>query len=111
MLDATFYGLRAVARLTIADTADLLGVSARTVKRYDDQPPRWALDVLRASAFGVPVHAGRLWAGWRFGADGLLYSPEDWRFAPLDLLAQPFERQLLAELQHKLREPQQWKLI
>jgi len=87
----------------------LLKVHATTVQRWIDgtvAPSEAVLIALRAAAYGVmPGMAVQHWKGWRFGHDGMLYSPIDKRgLWPSHIAAIHYERQMLASFRQENRD-------
>lgn len=85
---------------------DLLPIHRETARRYQRDgrlPPlaQLALDLKRGN-LGL-IHAA--WCGWQL-IDGFLVSPSQIRWSVDALNAWHYERQLLAALQRRLREPQ-----
>lgn len=74
----------------------LLNVHRTTILRWrngERRCPGWAVEVMRAAArCHLPGQDSKLWHGWGFGKDGLLYSDTGYPFGPHDLLALPYER-------------------
>lgn len=78
--------------LTFNQTARLLGVTPRTLQRWEqnDRIPQAAALVLRSIWSGLPVLADQIWPGWRFAVDGSLQTPGDYPLWPRDLWALEF---------------------
>lgn len=76
-------------KITRSQAAFILGVSIRTIYRWDEKKcsPRSAALVLQSVATGLPVSMIRssLWDGWRFHPDGYLVGPSNWPVWPSDL--------------------------
>lgn len=92
--------------------ARLLGVSLDSARRWHERkiiPSEPVLIALRALSGRPPyMERDRRWQGWRFGEDGLLYAPghnQGWHAG--ELLARPYERQLIKALQGQLKELQE----
>lgn len=96
-----FPGLRLLAGFNSdAAAADWLGVSERTLRRQkaDCSAPVWRLLAMKAGWLELIDPA---WAGWSLQRGRLRYGGQDWR--PGDILAQQYERALIAELRRQVR--------
>lgn len=73
----SFHLERRAAGLTQAEAARFLGVTVRTIRNWEKgaaRIPYPAFKLVRMRAGGI-VHVSG-WEGWRFGADGALFSPD-----------------------------------
>lgn len=74
--------LRLMAGHTAQTAADFCGVSLKTWRRYEQNPPRWALALFAALAGDLGAIAPA-WEGWRLcGRSGELYDANGDRYAP-----------------------------
>lgn len=103
-MDAYGYSAELLARLA--------GVSLRTAQRWKHagKTPHRYSDKLSLILEG---DLGRLWPGWRGFRllNGMLITPEGESLTPGDLRAVPIRKAQVRELQARLAEPQQWKLL
>lgn len=81
--------------LSYGQTAFILGVSTRTLYRWEEQNrlPRSAELVLKSIWSGLPVLTNLMypgWRDWRFDKDGYFRSPGNYPFGPGDLWALEF---------------------
>lgn len=80
----------------------LLRVHRTTISRWirgKSRIPDSALITLRAALYGErPGDVGKVWEGWSFGPDGMLYSPDGFPYSSGDLMAQRMERRLIKTL-------------
>lgn len=96
-----FYASRRIARLSKDQTADLCGVSPRTITSWEKhKAPIYAVNLVNLLS-GFPT--GEHWQEWRF-YDGLLWSPEGVSFTPFEIRAIPYHHALIAELKRKVRQ-------
>lgn len=95
--------LRYASGLDLATCAAFLGISPRTLRRWEtrERAPKWALALLYARAYGLPLDA-RDWRGWRF-VRGRLVSPEGLSYTPGMLRAWQFKEQELWTLRRQFR--------
>lgn len=91
------------AGLSIEACASLLGISARTVRRYDVAPPAWYVLVLSLLAGELSAFpgAGAEWEGWRFSR-GQLCTPEHQEITAGEVRSLPYLRALVVELGREL---------
>lgn len=93
--------LRVAAGLTLAAAALACGVTVRTFTRWErGRAPILAHQVLGWHAHGVPIVASGF-AGFRFGPDGRLYTPEGAPISAGELRALPYTRALIADYQRR----------
>lgn len=91
----------------------LLDVHRTTIQRWilgTVKPPITAIYTLRADVYGqLPNMTNKHWEGWRFGNDGMLYSPDGRGFHAGNLLSHQYlhhlvsaQRQEIASLREKI---------
>lgn len=94
-----------IARLGASVIERELDVHYATVRRWiqgSTPVPRSVLLALRALAGRTPaMDRHKAWAGWRVGDDGKLYSPEDVAYAPGDIRAGTYFRELATVAQRE----------
>ena len=84
-----FLSARYAARMTTQEVADYLGISIRTVKRYEKtgKAPKSVIECLLMIGGYCPTFSRRNdFTGWRFGS-GFLWSPEGDKFTSGDVRA------------------------
>lgn len=105
------------AQLSNAETAHFLGVTVRTLRRWqtpENTPPEWARLLLAMRGGYIPWDG---WDDWHMQADGRLMPPHYFNQAldPWEIMAMPFQLQLLRELKRQVREfngmPDQTKVV
>lgn len=97
-----FSGLRLLAGFNSrASAAAWLGLSESTLKRREAAADLTLARLLAVKAGWLELIDER-WAGWLLRSGSLYYGGREWR--PGDLLAQRYERALIAELQRQLRQ-------
>lgn len=101
-----FYDLRfGECGFSREQAAAWLGLSTRTILRYDTAPHTWICPVYRAYRLraGYLEELGREWEQWRI-VRGRIYWPGDrYGLSPGEIMAISFERQRISELERRLR--------
>ena len=84
------------------------GVHITTARRWKrgEEPPQSAATLIQILANGDLGFIDPAWAGWRLD-NGELVAPDQSRYTPGNVMAEPFLRMLIAEYQHKQRYAQQ----
>ena len=106
-MDYEFCKVRSLyARLTVEKTAQLFGVSPRTVKKWDqtNEPPqavKVAIDLLGGDLGEL---LGPKWSKWRFCRDGCIVTPDGQCVSPGDICAIHYQRQLTAEYKRQIKQ-------
>lgn len=97
--------------VTVAWLQLVTGCHRTTAQRWlKDGLPREVDLLARLMLHGELGLISELWHGFAMRR-GKLVTPEDWEFSTGELRAVPFKYQLMAELERKLSEPQQWRLL
>lgn len=106
--EARQYVVSAIEELGEGFLSQWLEVHVTTVRRWADgttKVPRAAVVAIEAHRGRLPGMATRVWERWTINRnDGLLYGPEGRGHSAGSILAQQYERALIAALQNQVRD-------